>query len=163
MWAQRFLPPQPDGSRQEAFDCERLCTLNGEFVEGEQAARNCALPWFDTSKWTGEKLWPIRLGRPPDYSRQHKEESFDDRVVLGEWHSPKEDLSAGCVGSFYRGAFVRSLLPYRRRRDQNGGRITNPLLDKCDNQLVHEAINTLEAFEDTALLEARATFESMKK
>lgn len=104
------------------------------------------------------------MGAPRDYSRQHKEETPDDRMTLGEWHSPLENPARdGCSGAQYRGEFMMSLLPYRRRQDPNGGRISNTLLDNCENPLVHQAINALEALEDAALSEARAKYESMKK
>lgn len=111
---------------------------------------NCALPGFDRSKWTGERLSQIHLGAPPRYDREGK-----DR----DWHRPHEDIEReGCPGAWYRTAFMASILPYRRRPVDTGGwppascraRVPNPAFDGCDDPLVHEAIDFLESHEDAA-------------
>jgi hypothetical protein len=51
---------------------------------------------------------------------------------------------------------VESVLRYYRRRDRNGNRIENPLLTRCDDGLVIEAIRVVEHYEDSAEAEAEA-------
>lgn len=120
-----------------------------------QAMRCCALPGFDTDTWTATQMVRIHMGRPRDYSREGK----DDRKRQheeGDWTAPIERAEAGCPGSWYRTAFVESLLRYYRRRDRNGGRIENPHFTRCEDDLVIEAIRVLEHYEDTAEAEAEA-------
>ena len=50
-----------------------------------QASRNCALPGFDTSTWTGERLVKIHMGAPRDYAREG----------TGDWAEPNEDIENG--------------------------------------------------------------------
>ena len=87
------------------------------------------------------------MGRPRDYSREGK----------GDWAAPAELADeAGCPGAWYRTAFVDSILRYYRRRDRNGNRIENPLLTQCTDELVIEAVRTIEGYEDAASAEAEA-------
>lgn len=87
------------------------------------------------------------MGRGRDYSREG----------VGDWAAPAERIDeTGCPGATYRAGFVGSVLRYYRRRDRNGGRIENPLLTRCDDELVIEAVRTLEAYEDAAWAEAEA-------
>ena len=62
----------------------------------------------------------------------------------------------GCSGAWYRTAFVDSVLRYYRRRDKQGNRIDNPLLSRCDDELVLESIRALESYEDIANAEAES-------
>lgn len=82
------------------------------------------------------------MGAPRDYSREGK----------GDWASPREPAEAGCPGSWYRTDWLASLRRYMRR-EGSGGRIDNPVLSRCDDPLVHEAIAELEAQEDAATAE----------
>lgn len=85
------------------------------------------------------------MGAPPDYSR----EGQPDDPSVGSWHDPREDIEhEGCPGAWYRTPFVESLMRYYRRRDDQGNRVANPALDKCDDPLVHEAVLELEHHED---------------
>ena len=87
------------------------------------------------------------MGRARDYSREGS----------SDWAAPTERADeAGCPGAWYRTAFVDSLARYYRRRDRNGNRIENPLLSRCDDELVLEAIRTIESYEDAAASEAAA-------
>lgn len=43
-----------------------------------------------------------------------------------------------------RSPFVLSLLPYLRFRTETGGRVTNRLLDECDDPLVHQCVQLYE-------------------
>lgn len=72
---------------------------------------------------------------------------------------PEMPSETGCPGAWYRTAWIGSLLRYRRRRDRNGNRIENPLLTRCTDELVIEAVLLLELYEDAAQGEADAAAE----
>ena len=113
-----------------------------------QAGRHCALPGYDRRNWTGERLLRIHMGAPPRY---------DLEVQANDWAAPNEDIeNEGCPGAWYRTPFIESLLRYRRTACGDGGRVPNRLLDLCDDELVIEAINILEAHEDAWRGEAMA-------
>lgn len=85
------------------------------------------------------------MGRAPLYER----EGEDPR-----WRRPPEDLACeGCPGGWYRSAFVESLLPYYRRRDGKGNRVSNPNLDSCGDPFVVACILAMEAHEEASLAE----------
>lgn len=106
---------------------------------------------MDTSKWTGDDIKLVHMGAPPDYSREGAEESHQDRLVRGEWSKPNEDIEhEGCPGSYIYSPFIRSLLRYRRSRDEHGGRVSNPFLDRCQDDFVLSCIMAMEYHEDEA-------------
>lgn len=109
----------------------------------KQRARLCVLPGFDCSTWPkGQPVKRVWMGRGPDRAREGK---------AGDWAAPNEPIAEmGCPGAWYRTPFLRSLDRYYRRRTDGGGRIDNPALTQCTDPLVHEAIQTLEAYEDAA-------------
>lgn len=136
------------GSTAEYFNCAHLCRRGARLLKHERAARCCALPDFDAREWTFEKLYPIHMGAPPDYSRSPGVRGKDDRGD-NDWTEPLEDIeNEGCPGAWYRTAFVESLLRYRRRPCEGGGRVVNPLLDRCTDEWIIEAIAELERWED---------------
>lgn len=49
---------------------------------------------------------------------------------------PTEDPAEGCPGGWYRSLFIASILPYLRRRDAQGNRVVNLMLDRCDDELI---------------------------
>lgn len=154
LWGHRLDPtPQAEGSRAELFSCAVECRRKAALDPVAQAERNCCLPGVDTGTWTGEALVNIRMGAPPDYSREGAEESHATRATLGEWATPNEDIEAGgCPGAWYRTPFVQSLQRYRRDRDEQGGRIDNPALARADDFVI-DCINAMEGFEDEARAE----------
>lgn len=87
------------------------------------------------------------MGAPPRYDL----EPGGDKPGRSDWPQPFEDIEGeGCPGSWYRTAFFASLAPYLRRQDQQGGRIPNPLLDRCQDRLVLDAVSFLEIAEENA-------------
>lgn len=67
-------------------------------------------------------------------------------MLAGEvdFNEPYESNLYGCPGSWYRTRFFASLEPYMRREDKNGGFSPNTLLDRTDDQLVHQAVAYFE-------------------
>lgn len=53
---------------------------------------------------------------------------------------PRENPADGCPGGWYRSPFALSLIRYLRHRDEHGGRVSNHLLDRCDDPLIHDAV-----------------------
>ena len=64
---------------------------------------------------------------------------------------PFEDPAEGCPGGWYRSRFVESLRPYMRSRTEHGGRNSNPLLDRTDDELLIQLVLVLEREQDQAL------------
>lgn len=57
---------------------------------------------------------------------------------------PLESPEHGCPGGWYRSRFVWSLNRYFRIRTEGGGRVSHPLLDRCDDELILEFIAIYE-------------------
>lgn len=124
--------------------CRRVGS--SELDEGAREARNCTLvhpaPIAD-ERWQSSELFKIHMGLPPRYDREG---------VDRDWFKPNEDIACdGCPGGWYRCRFVQSLHPYRRQREEGGGRTENIALTRCTDRLVHEAIDYLEHEEGHAL------------
>lgn len=61
---------------------------------------------------------------------------------------PWEDPDDGCPGGWYRSRFVGSVLPYLRPSGGMGGRTSNPLLDRCDDEFLLQCVLYLEEQQD---------------
>lgn len=72
----------------------------------------------------------------------------EDAPGAEEWAAPSEPACDGCPGGWYRSRFVESLLRYRRRSADGGARVANLMLERCDDDLIIEAAEMLERFED---------------
>lgn len=114
------------------------------------------LPDFDVSTWPkGQPVKRVWMGRGRDHANAGK---------TADWAAPCEPIGeTGCPGAWYRTAFLRSLDRYYRRRTEGGGRVDNPALTQSADPLVHEAIRTLEAFEDAAHAEHLRRFYAEQK
>lgn len=112
-------------------------------------------------KWRrdGYHLPVVHMGAPPDWSRD------DGETCATEWSQPAEDIfEEGCPAAWVRTAFLQSLLRYRRRPTEGGGRTANTLLDRCADEWIHDAIAELERWEDAWFQEHRdAALERIKK
>lgn len=134
--------PTADLGSHELFPCAHLCRrpCSNKLVPAAQAARNCALPWFDQRTWTGTKVRPRWMGRAARLD-------IDERGA--EARPPENIEDEGCPGAWYRTPFVESLLRYRRRPCEGGARVANAFLDRCQDELVLEATQLMEVYEDT--------------
>ena len=93
---------------------------------------------------SGERAAQLYMGRAPDKSLEGK---IDLAPLSGKF--PREQSSDGCPGGWYRTAFASSVLRYRRRRAEGGGRVENGLLRDAD-ELVWLAVLELEREEERA-------------
>lgn len=129
------------------FVCARDCRRPGSALRDPEAQAGwcCPLPGFDRRRWQPENLHQIHMGAPPRWDREPSGDSDGDH----DWHEPLEHPEVdGCPGGWYRTAFVESVLRYRHRPGREGERVSNRLLDLCDDELVIEAVDTLESYED---------------
>lgn len=58
---------------------------------------------------------------------------------------PTEDPADGCPGGWIRSAFALSVLPFVRIRTEGGGRNPNLLLERADDDLLIQWVQTFEA------------------
>jgi hypothetical protein len=79
------------------------------------------------------------MGRLPIYGVPDVDEPEQDDPL-----HPRDDHRDGCPGAWYRSAFAASLHAYERHAT-DAGYSANPLLDRCQDRLVLEAIQFLEA------------------
>jgi hypothetical protein len=74
-----------------------------------------------------------------------RQPAIDSRGVIDR---PTEDIeNEGCPAGWVRSPFVQSVQRYTRAPTENGGRVSNPLFDRCDDDLVIEAVLELEMHE----------------
>lgn len=57
---------------------------------------------------------------------------------------PTEDPEGGCPAGWRRSAYVQSVAPYFRMRAAGGVRVSNPLLDRCDDPAILAAVLMFE-------------------
>lgn len=79
--------------------------------------------------------------------RRHDLEGVDGPGAE-DWAAPNEPACDGCPGGWYRSAFLESVLRYRRRSTDGGGRVPNLMLEQCGDDVVLEAVEWLERAED---------------
>ena len=147
--------PRAEGGVAELFSCATLCAYSCDprkLATKKQARRNCALPGFDQRAWDSSALRPAWMGLPeqPAILRcrpsDHPGCKVTERAAVKR---PLEDIeNEGCPGAWYRTPFFDSVARYKRRSTEGGGRVANPRLDRCDDDVVLEAVALLEAFED---------------
>ncbi len=100
--------------------------IDGQWYQHQRAEWRCALPGFNRRRWL-PSVAGFHMGRLP---------------IVGD-PEPLESHEDGCPGSWSRAAFVQSVEPYERPV-ADGVYSSNPILDRCDNPLVLEAIRYLE-------------------
>ncbi|MEM6988920.1 MAG: hypothetical protein AAF721_00440 [Myxococcota bacterium] len=90
--------------------------------------------------------------RLPIYTGRQREPGLtEQRGVRVSWRYPPEDPDEGCPGAWRRNRFVGSMLPFLRRRDDHGGRVSNPFHDRCDDELVLALVNFYEDEHERAI------------
>jgi hypothetical protein len=119
------------GATFNPFRCEQYCGEHGE-NEQERIARGCTRADLPPVEW--------------DVSA--------DRIAfyVGGPGGQAEPVEDGCPGGYQRSALVWSIERYYRRRDDHGGRVANPHLDRCDDFLVVDAVLYSESEEERCRL-----------
>lgn len=92
--------------------------------------------WDVDAKSLKRQGWMGRARLPASVRKQ----AGEDIVPAYPWEDPAD----GCPGGWYRSLFVYSVETYLRGRTEHGGRNSNPLLDRCDDDLVVQLVLYLE-------------------
>jgi hypothetical protein len=75
-----------------------------------------------------------------------------------------EEVDDGCPGGFQRTRLLGPLHRIYRKRTDNGGRVSNPHFDRCEDWLALDAILHLEMEEERAHSEwLRANLEAVRQ
>ena len=134
----------------EPFDCDKHCRNtrgDGKFRDRDRAARGCTridLPQVEPN--IAPQLIRIGwLGREPVPGV-----SEEDGQPVRNPLMPLERISDGCPGGWYRCRFVWSLHPYLRVRCEGGMRVSNPMLDRCDDEFVLQCVQVYEHHQERA-------------
>lgn len=119
----------------ERFDCAVLCVQKDEWVDSQREIHACSRADLTRVEWKPQAKrfrfggW---MGRLPILAPPGGR-------LCGEPINPKqpwEDPADGCPSGWSRSRFVESLYPFLRRRDAQGGRVANPMLDRCDDDTI---------------------------
>jgi hypothetical protein len=139
-------------------DCQ---TRDGTWNDAVRSTRGCGL--YDIRrgmmpvepKPTREALyWPTFGAHMKGYRGRYPDRRLVGTDYLGylisdkDWKYPPEDSADGCPGAWYRTPWVDSVDQYSRRRTESGDRVSNHLLDDCDDWLIHAAVRALEGEEE---------------
>lgn len=109
------------------MECYGHCDAcyRGDADYEQQRQYRCTFPLFREGDWYGVDTAPHDyMGLPPEHAANGDVEEF-----------PQEPMADGCPGGWYRCEFVQSLHQYFRN-----GTLDNPLLARCDDTLVLEAV-----------------------
>jgi hypothetical protein len=117
---------------REQYPCDGYCQQAGRWLDDKRGLFRCALPGFDERRWDSETKGGFHMGGLP---------ILDGPDASQE---PKESHDEGCPGAWYRSRFAASLMAYERPVSEHGVYSENPLLTRCDDPLVLEAIQYLE-------------------
>lgn len=118
---------------EEPFDCDVCCRGPAGYDDAARAARGCTRIDLPQVEWdvSAGLLRRGYMGRGP----------LPPGVTMEEGHrlnprKPLERLSDGCPGGWYRSRFVWGLDRYMRVRVEGGQRVSNPLLDRCEDDFI---------------------------
>lgn len=133
----------------ERFDCDVLCASELEWREAPRSERGCTRVDLAPVAWCVDPQ-KIRRGGYMGRARLPPHTQRDDGLPV-LWKTPPEPASDGCPGGWYRSRFVWSLQPFMRMRAEGGQRVSNPMLDRCDDELIMQLVlhfeHEQEAFE----------------
>lgn len=119
---------------RERFDCSVLCFQKDEWDDAKRSALGCARIDLPPVAWHVD-VTRIHsgghMGRAPAHPSMQP-------AGIKRWspQQPTEDPADGCPASWYRSRFIASVMPYLRRRDDNGNRVANLILERCDDDLI---------------------------
>ncbi len=142
-WAR--IPSRVSGKSHETrepFDCDAVCRdmKSGEFRDESRSVRGCTRVDLAPVEWDVSAA-QIRVG----YMGRAPQPGLTEEAGLRV--NPKKPLESpedGCPGGWYRSRFAWSLDPYIRIRAEGGQRVSNPLLEQCDDELILQLVNIYE-------------------
>lgn len=126
----------------ERFDCDIHCSDDGGWVDGRRSERGCTrvdLPpvaWHVNAQAIRREGYMGRERLPPGTT-------VEDGLPV-RWKQPLERPGDGCPGGWYRSRFYWSLAPYLRMRADGGMRVSNPLFEHCEDDLLIQLVLHLE-------------------
>jgi hypothetical protein len=123
----------------ERFDCETLCSQKGEWLDHPRSKRGCTRIDLPPVAWDVDANAIHRggwMGRHPITAAQADAQAARGTRIKVAPKYPTEDPDDGCPAGWYRSLFVASLYPYLRRRDSNGNRVANLMLDRTDDDVI---------------------------
>lgn len=139
----------------EPFPCWDTCysQRGHRWKVGERQVRGCTRVDLPDVKWEVDAArLRVHMGRQADPDLDPAPWGLRDgsRNSLDQpwWRTPGEEPSEGCPGGWIRSEIVESLMPYIRRRTEQGGRVQNMRLDQCDDRLVMDAVLYFEQCEE---------------
>lgn len=123
----------------ERFDCEVLCSQKGEWVDMPREKRGCtrvdlpAVTWDIDANAIHRGGW---MGRAPISQADADAQAAKGTRIKVSPKYPTEDPTDGCPAGWYRSIFIASLYPYLRRRDAQGGRVANLMLERVEDDVI---------------------------
>lgn len=107
--------------------------------------------------------WDVAAERVSFYMGRHPDPDLDGHPDnLGTWEKPTEAPDSGCPGGYQRCRFVLALARFYRRRDEHGGRVVNPLFDRCDDWLVMQAVLYREQEEEACIADRNSLWDEIR-
>ncbi|EDM79114.1 hypothetical protein PPSIR1_10940 [Plesiocystis pacifica SIR-1] len=133
------------------FDCDRECRDgHGELLDEQRARRGCTRLDLEAVHWLIEPRLLLRyLGRAPN-------PGLEGERVSGypvDWKRPWEDVTDGCPRGWIDNPFTLALRPFIPRRTSTGARDTNYRLERCDDWLILDAVDTFIHEQERCLAE----------
>lgn len=112
---------------------------DGELDDRARAARGCTRLDLPPVTWgVDERL--VRLVGAYTGRQELCCDAERDGTSQQRQHPPGEDPAEGCPAGWRWNAFTIAFDPYIRMRTTTGGRVSNPLLDRCDDPLIHALV-----------------------
>lgn len=76
---------------------------------------------------------------------------------------PPEDPDEGCPGGWRLSPYTSSIAPYLRSRADGGARVPNPLLDRCDDDTIIQAVLYYEREHERCIAHTMTVEEKARK
>jgi hypothetical protein len=157
-WRRTPIPGKGPVKTREAFDCARDCQRDdGTWIDERRSARGCRRVDLPVVRFapTGLALYQHVQGMAGSaYIGRYPDKRLHGQKYLGvgfTWKKPFDPPEAGCPGAYYHGSpYIRSLAPYLRHRDRNGGRVPNPLFEGA-SRTIQLHVLTYEHHEERAI------------
>lgn len=149
--AWEWIPgPTDDGEMYRPFDCFDHCVVKNEWHDGNRASRGCTHPDLPPVEWDGPDVLAIKLGVFLGRAQAIDQKDAPRKRWQSPdwWKEPPDPIEDGCPAGWMISPFARSLRPYLRRREDNGGRVPNPRFDALDDRVAQDAVLAFEEHQE---------------